>query len=558
MPEKGVVALFRREVDWMKLKRQLSSKVDLASPGASYGKFVTHPQCCARPTGRRQTFTPHISGPSDPLFTQLPIAAGHSSSGYYCNSCHSASDEDEEDPEPLVDDDENSTSEDSALAIGSCKFTAESVNTLDISGQIYAKDRGKELAIVICNPITHQNFVMRINFGTEAHVFWMPTEWYQEIVSKPPVHRGKKSFAYIMPDEYVDGPAHGCLISLQAAFVCPEWTLVFVDHQVFIQFHLMQLSDSFLPSDLQPGSKFWPSLWSRTHGPVYHQEPEATLECLQRWRSKTIDTSNRMAIFEAVKKTQTVFNGCGAQETTDLLLLAFIHPQMPALYVCANSHIWSRLVAALIWYDKDRATLGRPDQPMPYISGPRPIRFNPDGHTKYLSTILAYRRSHVTLSGKDLQTVHDLGLFLSDAVIEEDGRARAANSSSPSIPTQLRNGRKSIRVPNFAITWHSGKTKHVTYTPFTAKPASDWQKVTRETVGSDVRDEVNKTTLGLYSFRLLVDCVWSAKTVSKAGIPLGRRPLLTVGNSNRKRPRAAMAWSTRVLGGGGSFQRTKN
>lgn len=82
----------------------------------------------------------------------------------------------------------------------------------------------------------------------------MPTEWYREIVSKPPVPRGKKSFAYAIPDEFIDGPARKRVISIQAAFVRPQWTLVFVDHNVMIQFHLM-LSQSFLPSHLDPGSK---------------------------------------------------------------------------------------------------------------------------------------------------------------------------------------------------------------------------------------------------------------------------------------------------------------
>lgn len=55
-------------------------------------------------------------------------------------------------------------------------------------------------------------------------------------------------------------------------------------------------------------------------------------------------------------------------------------------------------------------------------------------------------------------------------------------------------------------------------------------------VGSDVREDVNKTTLGLYSFRIFVDCVWSAKTVASVKLPSGPRPLLTAGHSNRKRP----------------------
>lgn len=60
---------------------------------------------------------------------------------------------------------------------------------------------------------------------------------------------------------------------------------------------------------------------------------------------------------------------------------------------------------------------------------------------------------------------------------------------------------------------------------------------TRTTAGPDVREEVNKTTLGLYSFRIFVDCAWSKQKVAKSGgLPLGARPVLKVGSSNRKRP----------------------
>ncbi|KAJ7359970.1 hypothetical protein DFH08DRAFT_801726 [Mycena albidolilacea] len=544
MPEKGVIRLFEREVGWE--ERQLSSKVDKTNPANFYDVF----------------------------FTQLPVAAA-AEPEYYCNSCGSSTleeegeedsqsppdvdnnsedisvrrtelkhllhklalpEEDEEDPQsPLDVDDEL---EDSLPDTQVPKFTAKFVNTLRISGRIHAKARGKELIIAICNSDVGRNFLLRVNFGLEAHCFWIPTEWYKKIVSNPPVPRGKKSFAYQIPYEFIDGPARDRLISLQAAFVRPEWTLVFVDHNVMIQFHLMQVSASFLPSHLEPGSKIWSRLWSRTHGPVYHQEPQATLECLEAWRSDIIDTRDSRAIFQAIKTTQTVFNGCGTQETNDLLLLAFIHPQMPTFEVCSDAGTWSRFQAALIKYDADRATLARPTKPLPYVSGPRPFHFNTDGHRKCLNRVSAYRRSEVIFTSEDITIAHRLGLFLSNAFIDSDGQARATGSSIPSIPVQLRPQYNKMHVPNFAITWHIGKAKYVAYTPFTAKPPAHWQRVVRETVGSDVREEVNKTTLGLYSFRLLVDCIWSSKTVSEEGIPQGRRPVLTVGSGNRKRPLA--------------------
>ncbi|KAJ7680017.1 hypothetical protein B0H17DRAFT_1138787 [Mycena rosella] len=61
----------------------------------------------------------------------------------------------------------------------------------------------------------------------------------------------------------------------------------------------------------------------------------------------------------------------------------------------------------------------------------------------------------------------------------------------------------------------------------------------RATMGADVREEVNRTTLGLYSFRVLVDCAYSVKYIAKGQLPTGPHPVLSFGQSNRKRPLAA-------------------
>ncbi|KAJ7444374.1 hypothetical protein B0H11DRAFT_2089641, partial [Mycena galericulata] len=411
------------------------------------------------------------------------------------------------------------------------------VNSLSIKGRIHAKARGKELI-----------YLFRVNFGLEGHCFWMPSSFYHQIVSQPPIHRGEKSYAFLVPDELVDGPpVGGRKISIQAAFIRPKWTLVFVDHNVMIQFHVMQASGLFHHSHLQPGSgafHIWPFLWSYTHGPVYSQEPKETLECLTSWRQKTIVADDWMAIFEIMKSEQTVFNGTGAQEATDQLAMALIHPQMAAVHVCSDDALWRRFHYTIIKYDKNRTDLALPGSPLPYVSGPRPFRLNQDGHNKYLSRISCYRRSEVVFDIATLNAAHENGLFLPKAIIQANGRAIVpANAipTPPSVRTTLRADRPqaTVKVPNFALTWRSGKGKQATYSPFTAKPHAEWQKSTRETLGFDVREDVNNTTLGLYSFRILVDCVWSAKFVAKAGVvPLGRRPTIKSGKSNSKRPRA--------------------
>ncbi|KAJ7754068.1 hypothetical protein B0H16DRAFT_1833192 [Mycena metata] len=225
MPEKGVVQLFEREIGWE--ERQVSTQVDRTIDSNFFGvSFRTFLQPWL--ISHEVYMLPILSAVLVQMALVLPLPRGP----------------------PL----------------GQRKLRAEFINTLQITGRIHAKARGKELVIAICNSLTHKNFIFRINFRLEAHCFWMPTEWYQNIVSRPPVPRGEKSFAFVVPSEYVDGPARQLLISIQAAFVRPEWTLVFVDHNVMIQFQLMQVSESFLPSDLTPTSKvifylFYPTLY---------------------------------------------------------------------------------------------------------------------------------------------------------------------------------------------------------------------------------------------------------------------------------------------------------
>ncbi|KAJ7432224.1 hypothetical protein B0H11DRAFT_1940841 [Mycena galericulata] len=308
----------------------------------------------------------------------------------------------------------------------------------------------------------------------------MPSSFYHQIVSQPPIARGEKSYAFLVPDELVDGPpVGGRKISIQAEFIRPEWTLVFVDHNVMIQFHVMQI---------------WPFLWSHTRGPVYSQEPKETLECLASWRQKTILAEDWTAIFEIMKSEQTVFNGTGTQEATDQLAMALIHPQMAAVHVCSNDALWRWFHDTIIKYDKNRTDLALPGSPLPYVSGPRPFRLNQDGHNRYLSRISYYRRSEVLFDIATLNAAHENGLFLPNAIIQANGRAIDQFVYLACLQTPF-------RLPLLSA---------LRFEPIGHRPR----------------------------FRILVDCVWSAKFVAKAGVvPLGRRPTIKSGKSNSKRRR---------------------
>ncbi|TFK58102.1 hypothetical protein BDN72DRAFT_731871, partial [Pluteus cervinus] len=141
-------------------------------------------------------------------------------------------------------------------------------------------------------------------------------------------------------------------VSIQAAFVGPKWTLVFVDHNVMMTFHVMALRRTVTVQDFKVGSFLWNMMWSTTHGPSYFFEPEAAHTSLIAWRDKCLRDNNQKdcPIFVAVKSNQLVFNGYGAQETCDMLLEAFILPTMPASMVCADDAVWSRFSQAVSTY----------------------------------------------------------------------------------------------------------------------------------------------------------------------------------------------------------------
>jgi hypothetical protein len=145
--------------------------------------------------------------------------------------------------------------------------TVDIVRDLDIEGELIAAFRGKELVFAIDKVLDSYfhtmvmltfilfEFIFRVCYSLEGHSFWVPTATYDTIVSYPLVNRGKKSKSYNITPELWDGlPGGEGQISIQAAFRCPDWTLLFVDHNVMISFYVMALRKACTRQDLMPGS----------------------------------------------------------------------------------------------------------------------------------------------------------------------------------------------------------------------------------------------------------------------------------------------------------------
>lgn len=102
---------------------------------------------------------------------------------------------------------------------------------------------------------------MRISFATEGHCFWLRTVQYERIVSGPTANRGAKGTAFQVPADLIQGGVKRSiplLITIAAAFVRPQWTLVFVDHQCFMTFHVMRLRRPCTLADFIPKSAVSP------------------------------------------------------------------------------------------------------------------------------------------------------------------------------------------------------------------------------------------------------------------------------------------------------------
>jgi hypothetical protein len=264
-------------------------------------------------------------------------------------------------------------------------------------------------------------------------------------VDAPLQKRGKKSHAFRIPSHLFDGPPGvDGQISIQLAFIRPDWTLIFADHNVMISFHVMHLRQPCKEEDFYPGSRasfqnfckfsvltlkmqLWLRLWSDTHGPVHELEPARYAATLETWRARSISMETDVPIFLEVKDNQRVFNGYGAQEACDMLVGAYLHPCMPTFMVCADSVLFTRLYDALVKYRLNRIKLIK-SKTLPLLSSNRPFRFNSHGHKLYLQSVSCSRRYHVKVDQESLDHMHSFGLLNSDAVIHDSGCATGVQS----------------------------------------------------------------------------------------------------------------------------------
>ena len=90
--------------------------------------------------------------------------------------------------------------------------------------------------------------------------------------------------------------------------------------------------------------QLWLHFWGAGHGPVFTTQPDLTLDVLAQFHSEVLHQRafNNTPVWKVMKDQQDVFNGFGAQEATDALFDALIHPRMPISLICKDDSLWTR------------------------------------------------------------------------------------------------------------------------------------------------------------------------------------------------------------------------
>ena len=151
---------------------------------------------------------------------------------------------------------------------------------------------------------------------------------------------------------------------------------------------------------------------------------------LEVWRSEM--AKNTKAIFLTVKETQAIFNGYGAQETSDMLFQALIHPATPTNVVCKNDSMWNDFKRAVVGYQagqmdliKNLSNLG-----MSRVSKKEPFPFSHRPHAHFLQYVSTYRRDSVKVSSEVLDEMHKRKLLSPMAQLQENGHGQGKSNFS--------------------------------------------------------------------------------------------------------------------------------
>ncbi|KIO17099.1 hypothetical protein M407DRAFT_229298 [Tulasnella calospora MUT 4182] len=364
---------------------------------------------------------------------------------------------------------------------------------------LFSAVRGKEMALAF------KCYCIRVSFATQGHCLWIPNAHFNVIVAqgtRPFGESGKGQTYSLPPDIQSESPSQHFNkdrhIRIAMSFRGPTHTLVFVDHNMLMRFHITKFTRDLTKTDLTPGSEVWPLLWGKNHGPDVLLEPELWSSAYEDWLD-SIKSSNK-PLLRALLDDKKASNGLGEWQGTDVLARAALHPLWTASLFAACESATNRLKQAIIdMAESYNVKVGMKTADMTFTTvfdfeaKGSPYDFCDWAHQDWLEkAVFVYRKSSARVSEEALQQLRSLNLL---------GPYFAINTGVQPSPV-IERATTTLQVFLIKI---GGKSY---YTHLEAFPEEfDREQATIEQAmneASDVRAPANSNipTLGPYSFQL--------------------------------------------------------
>lgn len=153
-------------------------------------------------------------------------------------------------------------------------------------------------------------------------------------------------------------------------------------------------------------------MWDReSYGPDWIQERPLAIAALLEWRKSIFTTTSfkngnvkahaeaSQTIVEVLCSNNLVFNGFGQHTANDLCHLLCLHPFMPAILLCKDDTLFSRLQEVITFYVD---TFWNSKEYFHYVCGninsDHPFEFHYNSNKAFLTSyLLTYRKSQIAI-----------------------------------------------------------------------------------------------------------------------------------------------------------------
>ncbi|KAI0690724.1 hypothetical protein C8T65DRAFT_587704, partial [Cerioporus squamosus] len=389
-----------------------------------------------------------------------------------------------------------------------------------IDGPVCVAARGKELVVAA------GYHAVRIHLGLEASVFVVSLEDYHALTERcrPGPNKNKAKAkrlrSFKLPSRFV---VPGCptskdeddrYINIFAAVVCQDCAIIITDFARLVRLHVMSLARLWMYEDLTVGCDMWSTLWDNDHGPDWACETADAIEHACAWRCELLANPGTPAaetpIIVSLYAVQTVFNGLGKHTANDFLHLLGVWPGMPTIQLCSDKGLFNRFLQVLVRYmglwSSDRFL----EVVAPPANHPNPFAFNYRSHRDYISKFVhVYRKSFVNVSSEFYNQLVASGLLDPSHTIGMWCHCETFNVSTAAL-TEC-----SYKVLPVYI-YKLGSVKF--YSVIRARRPDTWRyALNDQRVTPDMRRLANNTTVGMASFREMVQNVQDVSVPWKAG-----------------------------------------